>query len=65
MVARRRGGGQRQPPVAGPAEPGRAEPARPAAARLDPLLTGLAVLLPWGVFAWFYFGSPVPYAVVA
>ena len=32
---------------------------------LWPILTGLAVVLPWVVFAWLYFGSPVPYAIVA
>jgi hypothetical protein len=30
-----------------------------------PVLAALAVVLPWVVFAWLYFGSPVPHSIVA
>jgi hypothetical protein len=30
-----------------------------------PVLAALAVVLPWVVFAWLYFGSPAPHAIVA
>jgi hypothetical protein len=32
---------------------------------LAPIFVGAAVLAPWLVFAWLYFGSPLPHSVVA
>jgi len=32
---------------------------------LGPILVGIGVLAPWLVFAWLYFGSPMPHSVAA